>query len=118
MDDIKSLLNKTLKVHTILNQLKDKPGDLDVIKTQVEEIEELFKAVCKKIEKLDNSSDDYVILVKAIKFYLENYDFYTVIDSYMMYDQDSARVKNMRILVTTALEDKKLIEKIQKVLEG
>jgi len=35
-----------------------------------------------------------------------------------MYDQDSARVKNMRILVITALEDKKLIEKIQKVIEG
>ncbi len=116
-DDIKSLLIETLDIHTILNQLKDKPGDLDIIKKQVEKIEELFETVCKKIEKLDNSSDDYVILVKAIKFYLENYDFYTVIDSYMMYDQDSARVKNMRILVITALEDKKLIEKIQKVIE-
>lgn len=117
MNDIKGLLIETLEIHAILNQLKDKPGDLDIIKKQIGKIEELFKAVCKKIEKLDNSSDDYVILVKAIKFYLENYDFYTVIDSYMMYDQDSARVKNMRILVITALEDKKLIEKIQKVLE-
>jgi len=118
MDDIKSLLIKTIQIHTILNQLKDKPGDLDVIKNQVEEIEELFNAVCKKIEKLDNSSDDYVILVKAIKFYLENYDFYNVIEAYKTYDQDPARVKNMRMLVITALEDKKLIEKIQQVVEG
>jgi len=118
MDDIKSLLIETLDIHTILNQLKDKPGDLDIIKKQVEEIEELFKTVCKKIEKLDNSSDDYVILVKAIKFYLENYDFYNMIEAYKTYDQDPARVRNMRMLVITALEDKKLIEKIQKIIEG
>jgi len=118
MDDIKSLLIETLKVHTILNQLKDRPGDLDVIKKQVGKIEELFKTVCKKIEELDNSSDDYVILVKTIKFYLENYDFYNVIEAYKTYDQDPARVKNMRVLVITALEDKKLIEKIQKIIEG
>jgi len=117
MDDIKSLLIQTMEIHTILNQLKDKPGDLDVIKKQVEKIEELFETVCKKIEKLDNSSDDYVILVKGIKFYLENHDFYNMIEAYQMYDQDSARVKNMRILVITALEDKKLIEKIQKVID-
>ena len=117
MDDIKSLLIETREIHTILNQLKDKPGDIDVIKKHVEKIEELFETVCKKIERLDNSSDDYVILVKAIKFYLENYDFYNVIEAYKTYDQDSARVKNMRILVITALEDKKLIEKIQKIIE-
>jgi len=52
MDDIKSLLNKTLEVHTILNHLKDKPGDLDIIKKQIGEIEELFKAVCKKNRKI------------------------------------------------------------------
>ena len=117
MDDIKSLLIETLDAHTILNQLKDKPDDLDVIKKQVGKIEELFKAVCKKIEDLDNSSDDYVILVKTIKSYLENYDFYNVIEAYKTYEQDSARVRNMRILVITALENKKLIEKIQKIIE-
>jgi len=117
MDDyIKSLLTQTLEVHTILSELKDEPGDLDVIKKQVWRIEGLFKVLCKKIEELENSSDDYVRLVKAIKFYLENYDFYNVIEAYKMYDKDSARVRNMRTLVITALEEKHLIEKIQKMI--
>jgi len=117
MDDyIKSLLTQTLEVHAILNELKGEPGDLDVIKKQVRRIEGVFKVVCKKIEALDYSSDDYVELKKAIKFYLENYDFYDVIEAYKMYDEDSDRIRNMRTLVIKALEEKDLIAKIQEVI--
>jgi len=118
MDDyIKSLLTQTLEVHAILNELKGDLGDLDVIKKQVGRIEGVFKVVCKKIEALDYSSDDYVELIKAIKFYLENYDFYGIIEAYKMYDQDSARIRNMRTLVIRALEEKDLIEKIKQVMK-
>ncbi len=77
----------------------------------------VFKVICKKIEELDYSSDDYVELIKAIKFYLENYDFYNVIEAYKMYDEDSARIRNMRTLVIRALEEKDLIEKIKQVMK-
>ena len=118
MDDyIKSLLTQTLEVHTILSKLKGELGDLDVIKKQVGKIEGVFKVVCKKIEELDYSSDDYVELVKAIKFYLENYDFYNVIEAYKMYDEDSDRIRNMRTLVIRALEEKDLIAKIKQVMK-
>jgi len=118
MDDyIKSLLTQTLEVYTILNELKGEPDDLEVIKKQIGKIEGVFKVVCKKIEELDYSSDDYVELIKAIKFYLENYDFYNVIEAYKMYDEDSARIRNMRTLVIRALEEKDLIEKIKQVLK-
>jgi len=118
MDDyIKGLLTQTLEVHTILNELKGEPDDLEVIKKQVGKIEGVFKVVCKKIEELDYSSDDYVELIKAIKFYLENYNFYNVIEAYKMYDQDSARIRNMRTLVIRALEEKDLIEKIKQVMK-
>jgi hypothetical protein len=116
-DYIKGLLTQILEAHTILNELKGKPDDLDVIKKQIGKIEGVFKVICKKIEKLDYSSDDYVELIKAIKLYLENYDFYNVIEAYKMYDEDSARIRNMRTLVIRALEEKDLIEKIKQVMK-
>ena len=115
---IEGLLIQTLEAHTILNELKDEPGDLDIIEKQVGKIEGLLKVLCKKIEILNNSSDDYVKLIKSAKFYLENHDFYNVIEAYRLYDEDPQRVKNMRILVITALEEKDLIVKIQKALES
>ena len=115
---IKSLLTQTLEVHTTLNELKDEPGDLDIIKKQVGKIEGILKVLCKKIEILNNSSDDYEKLIKSAKFYLENHDFYNVIEAYRLYDEDPQRIKNMRTLVIKALEEKDLIVKIQEALES
>jgi len=115
---IKSLLTQTLDAHTVLNKLKDKPGDLDIIKKQVGRVEGVLKILCKKIEELNYFSDDYVKLSKSAKFYLENYDFYNVIDAYKMYDEDPVRIKNIRTLVIKALDEKDLIEKIQQVLKN
>jgi len=114
----KSLLDQILDAHTILNELKDEQGDLEIIKRQVGKIEGVLKVLCKKINESDNSSDDYVELSKSAKFYLENYNFYNVIEAYKLYDEDPQRIKNMRTLVIKALEGKKLIEKIQDMLNN
>jgi len=113
---IKSLLIQTLEVHTILNELKDEPGDLEILKKQVGKVEGVLKVLSNKIENLDNSTDDYVKLSKSIKFYLENYDFYDVIEAYQMYDKDSQRIRNLRTKVITAIEEKHLIAKIKEML--
>jgi len=115
---IKSLLTQTLDAHTVLNELRDKPGDLDIIKKQVGRVEGVLKVLCKKIEELNYFSDDYVKLSKSAKFYLENYDFYNVIDAYKMYDEDPVRIKNIRTLVIKALDEKDLVGKIQQVLKN
>jgi len=115
---VKSLLDQILEVRTILNELKDKPGDLEIIKRQVGKIEGVLKVLCKKINESDNYSDDYVRLSKSAKFYLENHNFYNVIEAYKLYDEDPMRIKNMRTLVIKALEEKKLIEKIQDMLSN
>jgi len=114
---IKSLLIQTLEVHTILNELKDEPGDLEIIKKQVEKVEEVFKVISKKIKEIDYSTDDYVKLSKSIKFYLENNDFYDVIEAYQLYDKDSQRIRNLRTKVITAIEEKHLIAKIKEMLK-
>ncbi len=113
---IKSLLIQTLEVHTILNELKDEPGDLEILKKQVGKVEGVLKVLSNKIENLDNSTDDYVKLSKSIKFYLENYDFYDVIEAYQMYDKDSQRIRNLRTKIITAIEEKHLIAKIKEML--
>jgi hypothetical protein len=119
MDDyIKSLLDQTLDAHTILNELEGKPGDLEIIKKQVGKIEGVLKVLCNKINESNNLSDDYVILSKSAKFYLENHDFFNVIEAYKLYDEDPQRIKNVRTLVIKALEEKKLIEKIQDMLKN
>jgi len=117
-DYIKSLLNQTLVAHTILNKLKDGPEDLEIIKKQVGKIEGTLKVLCNKIKESNNSSDDYVKLSKSAKFYLDNHDFFNVIEAYKLYDEDPQRVKNVRTLVIKALEEKKLIEKIQDMLKN
>jgi len=113
---IKSLLIQTLEVHTILNELKDEPGDLEIIKKQVEKVEGVLEKLSNKIEELDYSADDYVKLSKSIKFYLENNDFYNIIEAYKLYDKDPQRIKNVRTKVITAIEEKHLIEKIKEML--
>jgi len=85
---IKSLLTQILEVHAILNELKDKPGDLEIIKKQVEMCDGALKVLCSKIE------------------------------AYKLYDEDPQRIKNVRTLVITALEEKGLITKIQQVLKN
>ena len=117
-DYIKSLLNQTLGAHTILNKLKDEPEDLEIIKKQVGKIEGTLKVLCNKIKESNNSSDDYVKLSKSAKFYLENHDFFNIIEAYKLYDEDPQRIKNVRTLVIKALEEKKLIEKIQDMLKN
>ena len=115
---IKNLLIQTLDAHTILNKLKDEPEDLEIIKKQVGKIEGTLKVLCNKIKESNNSSDDYVKLSKSAKFYLENHDFFNVIEAYKLYDEDPQRIKNVRTLVIKALEEKKLIEKIQDMLKN
>ena len=117
-DYIKNLLTQTLDAHAILNKLKDEPKDLEIIKKQVGKIEGTLKVLCNKIKESNNSSDDYVKLSKSAKFYLENHDFFNVIEAYKLYDEDPQRIKNVRTLVINALEEKKLIEKIQDMLKN
>jgi len=112
---IKKLLTQTLDAHAVLSELKDKPGDLEIIKKQVEKVESIFKALCQKLG--DFSSEEYVSLAKSAKFFVENYDFYDIIEAYKLYDEDPERVKNIRTLVLTALERKDFVKHIQEMLK-
>jgi len=117
-DYIKGILEKIIDSHKILNELKDKPGDLEIIKREVGKIQGLVQVLANKIEKSENNSDTYFELLSASKSYLKEYSFYNEIDRVsQLYSEDPHRIRNMRLSILTALEETKLIVSIIALLE-
>jgi len=102
----------------IIDELKDNFGDLDIIKKELAKINGLFQVIVNKLNSIDNSSDKYVDLSSAAKFYLENYSFEREIETMSkLYSNDSHRLRNIRHLILKSLTDKKLIEKVDSITE-
>jgi len=112
-DYLRGILEQILESNQILNDLQDKLGDLDIIKKEISKINGLITVVINKLDVSDNSSDDFVSLLSAGKYYLENYDFTREIETMSkLYSNDSNRLKNIRYTILDSLRDKKLMEKI------
>ncbi len=113
-DYLQGILEQILESNHILNNLQDKLGDLEIIKKEISKINGLITVVINKLEASDNSSDDFVSLLSAGKYYLENYDFTREIETMSkLYSNDSNRLKNIRYTILDSLQDKKLMEKIE-----
>jgi hypothetical protein len=112
-DYLRGILEQILESNQILNDLQDKLGDLEIIKKEISKINGLITVVINKLDVSDNSSDDFVSLLSAGKYYLENYDFTREIETMSkLYSNDSNRLKNIRYTILDSLQDKKLMEKI------
>ena len=115
---IKKILEHTIDSYKILNEIKDKPGDLDIIKKELSKIQGLVQVLINKIEKSENYSDSYSKLLSASKLYLKDYNFHNEIDRIsQLYSEDPYRIKNIRLLILTALEKTKLISKAIALLQ-
>ncbi len=115
-DYLRGILEQILESNQILNDLQDKLGDLEIIKKEISKINGLITVVINKLEASDNSSDDFVSLLSAGKYYLENYDFTREIETMSkLYSNDSNRLKNIRYTILDSLQDKKLMEKIETI---
>lgn len=113
-DYLQSILEQILESNQILNDLQDKLGDLEIIKKEISKINGLITVVINKLKASDNSSDDFVSLLSAGKYYLENYDFTREIETMSkLYSNDPNRLKNIRYTILDSLRDKKLMEKIE-----
>jgi hypothetical protein len=72
----------------------------------------------KKIGAENFQSNELLELKSKLKNYLENYYFIQEIDTMSsLYSDDSDRLKSMRLKILESFEDKKLIDKIQVLLE-
>lgn len=113
-DYLRGILEQILESNQILKNLQDKQGDLEIIKKEISKINGLITVVINKLKASDNSSDDFVSLLSAGKYYLENYDFTREIETMSkLYSNDSNRLKNIRYTILDSLQDKKLMEKIE-----
>ena len=114
---LKGILQQILASYKILTELNDNPSDLHTMKQEISKIIGLFLVVKNKLEGKKNQSDSFVTIYKLFSYYIETYDFSREIDILaQIYYKDSNRLKNLRLLIIDSLNDKHLIEKLQKIL--
>ncbi len=115
---LNGLLSQIKDSIKIIEELKDNSGDLEIIKKELAKINGLFQVIVNKLNLIDNRPDKYVQLSSAARFYLENYSFEREIETMSkLYSNDSHRLKNIRYLILKSLTDKKLIEKVDSIME-
>jgi len=113
---LKGILQQILASYKILTELNDNPSDLHTMKQEISKIIGLFLVVKNKLEGKKNQSDSFVTIYKLFSYYIETYDFSREIDILaQIYYKDSNRLKNLRLLIIDSLNDKHLIEKLQKI---
>jgi hypothetical protein len=117
-DYVKKVLAQVMDSYVLVQNLKDKSGDLDIIKKELLKINGFFMVLVKKIGTDNFQSRDLLELKTKVKNYLENYYFVQEIDTMTtLYSDDSDRIKNMRLKIIEAFQDKKLIGKIEELIE-
>lgn len=114
---VKSILNQIYDSYKTISSLKDKPGDLEKIKVEWLKINGLLTVLTNKLSLSKKLSDDLSSLLLSSTHYLENYDFEREISIMAgLYSDDSDRLKNLRLKVIESLQDKKLMEKIESII--
>ena len=78
---LNSVLSQVVESYHLLENLNDKPGDLEIISREIAKITGLLHVIVNKLDSNDDNSDKYVKLSAAAKFYLENYSFDREIES-------------------------------------
>ena len=114
---LKGILRQILASYKILTELNDGPDDLDTIKKELSKIRGLLQVISSKLGEKKYQSDHLVALHKLSIYYIDTYDFTREIENLApVYFNDSNRLKNLRLLIIDSLNDKKLIEKLQAIL--
>jgi len=114
---LKGILGQILASYKILTELNDGPDDLDAIKKELAKIRGLLQVISSKLGEKKYQSDHLVALHKLSIYYIDTYDFTREIENLApVYFNDSNRLKNLRLLIIDSLNDKKLIEKLQAIL--
>ena len=113
---LQGILKQILESYRHILDLKDRSGDLEIIKTEILRINGFFKVIVKKIESSQIQSDTYVKLLKQTKHFLSNYEFEREIDTMsILYSDDPNRLKNIRLKIIESLQKNDLIETIETI---
>ena len=114
---LKGILGQILASYKILTGLNDNPNDLMTIKKELSKIRGLLLVLSNKLDNKKYQSDHLVSLYKLSTYYTSTYDFTWEIEKLsQIYYNDPNRLKNLRFLIIKSLNDKKLIEKLETIL--
>lgn len=101
-----------------LKEIKDNPGDLDNIKKELLKINGFLKVITNKIDADKIPSSEFIPLKSKFQQYLKNYSFEQEIETMIpLYSDDTFRIKNMRLKILEALEDKKMLDDVENLIE-
>ena len=115
---LKKILTQTIESYQNLKEIQDKPGDLDYIKKEMLKINGFLKVLTNNVDEYKIPLSDFKNLKVKLNHYLENYSFENEIETMApLYSDDVYRIKNMRFKIIEALEDKKMIESIEDLIE-
>ena len=115
---LKKILLQILDSYKILQEINDKPGDLDIIKKEMLKINGFLKVASNKVDSDKIPSSEFKTLQSKFQNYLDDYYFEKEIETMApLYSNDVSRIKNMRLKILEALEDKRMIEDIGDLIE-
>ena len=116
---LKGILGQIMDSYKILAKLDDNPNGLDIIKNDISKIRGLLQVINNKLNSKQYQSDHLVTLRKLSTYYIETYDYSREVEYLaQIYDEDPNRIKNLRILILNSLNDKRMIEKFQTIVNG
>ena len=102
----------------MLKEIEDKKEDLNNVKKEMLKINGFLKVVLRKLDSDKITSSNFRIIKSKFQHYLENYYFEKEIETMApLYSNDLSRVKNMRLKILEALEDRKMMEEIKELIE-
>ena len=110
---LNNVMKKILNSYSIIENLSDRPTDLELLEVEVRKINGFLLVLSKKVILLGNNSSNTKNLEKKIIFYMQNYDFSREINLLLdTYSEDSLRVRNIRDSVLKSLNENELVQKI------
>ncbi len=115
---LKNILEQIVDSYNTLKEINDKNEDLEFIKIEMLKINGFVKVVLRKIDSDKITSSNFKIVKSKFKHYLDNYYFEKEIETMApLYSNDLSRVKNMRLKILEALEDRKMMDDVEELIE-
>ncbi|MCH8915362.1 MAG: hypothetical protein IIA82_05915 [Thaumarchaeota archaeon] len=115
---LKNILKQILYSYNTLKEIEDKQEDLNNIKKEMLKINGFLKVVSKKIDTDKITSPDFEKVKTKFQNYLDSYYFEKEIETMAtLYSNDLSRVKNIRLKILEALEDRKMMVSVEELIE-
>ena len=114
----KRVLQQVADSYNVLENLSDKSGDLDTIKRELAKTNGLLLALYNKLQSNKQELEGYQYMLKPIRLYLENHEFFREINTMApLYSDDPLRLKNLRLSILSSLQENNLLEHVRTVLK-